>query len=200
VGFLASILDGLKKDEYTEEVDRFKAAIRKNPGDLRLRAQYAKLCLRHYLGKALEPEPVEAVGQIENLDHSDLFDPEFYYLIGRYYQGSGNRKAKGYYLEGVKRYNQYVVKNPHLKLDYLETTLASALNLMTLQTGVVDPELSKFFKCIHRSYPLHIKRVELESVIEKPESDPDCIRQLRQEVEQLKPTLKTEKAKGRSKD
>jgi hypothetical protein len=106
--------------------------------------------------------------------------------MGRYWQGSDEKKAKAWFLEGIKRFNQYVEKNPALKGDYMEITLATALNLMTLQPKPIDPELEKCFKSIHKSYPLHIKRVELEKEIEKPNYDSKRVQALTQDMENIR--------------
>jgi hypothetical protein len=189
---VSEFLNRFKKDPYDAEADVYKAAIRKNPADKGLWAQYAKFRLRYHFAHPEENRSMEAVEQFERLDHSDLLDPEFYYLMGRYWQGTDEKKAKQWFLEGIKRFNQYVEKNPALKNDYMEITLATALNLMTLQPHPMTPELEKYFKSIHKSYPLHIKRVELEKEIEKPTYGSARVQSLTQDMERIR------KPKGQS--
>ena len=105
------------------------------------------------------------------------FDLQCHYLVGKYYQeAKDNRKAYQVYLNAIKRFNQYVVKNPDLKSENVELAYSVALNLMTLQSSPFDPELEKCFKNIRKSYPLHVKRIEFENEMAKPAPDKVRIR------------------------
>jgi hypothetical protein len=79
-----------------------------------------------------------------------------------------------------------VEKNPGLKTDHVDTAYAIALNYVTLQYGQIHPDVDRFFKTIRKSYPLHTKRSELESEIQKPKPDPERIKQLALELRELK--------------
>lgn len=199
--FLSPFLKFLKNYVHSAEFRKYKKAIRKNPSDYILRAQFAKYCLQHCFTHhgGMETHRIEAVNQFENITRSDIFDPEIYYLMGRYCQQTDNRRAKEVYLEGIKQFNRYIEKNPDFRSE-METTLAIAMNLLTLQTSHVDPELEKFFKYIRRSYPLHVKRVELENEMEKTDSDQERIKQLIQEVKQLKASHDSERSRGKHKN
>jgi hypothetical protein len=155
--FFTPFLAFVKNIIYSAEFKNYKKALKDNPEDHTLRARFAKYCLRHYFTHqaAAETHLIEAVNQFESIVHSDIFDLEIYYLMGKYYQGMDNHKAKQVYLDGIARFNRYIDKNPGLKHDYVEVAFAMALNLLTLQSSHIDPELAKFFKSIRKSYLKH---------------------------------------------
>jgi hypothetical protein len=188
IPIFSPLLKSLKRYAHSSDFRKFKKALRKNPDDHALRTQFAKYCLHHCFTQLVvfENHHVEAVNQFEAIVKADIFDPEVYYLMGRYCQKSDNQRAKEVYLDGIKHFNRYIEKNPGLRAEYMETTLAIALNLLTLQTTRADPELEKFFKYVRKSYPLHVKRVELESEMEKTKPDMTRVRQLVEEARQLK--------------
>jgi hypothetical protein len=188
IPLLSPLLVFLKNYVHSAEFRKFKKALRQNPSDHALRTQFAKYCLHHCFTQTVvfENHHVEAVSQFEKIVKSDIFDPEIYYLMGRYCQKSDNHQAKEVYLEGIKHFNRYIEKNPGMRADYMETTLAIALNLLTLQSAHIDPELEKFFKYVRKSYPLHVKRVELENEMEKKAPDPERVKKLIQEAKELK--------------
>ena len=155
--FFSPVLNFLKRLAYTAEFTNFKKILKNNPNDHALRAKFAKYCLKHYFNHqaVAETHLIEAVNQFDNIVSSDIFDLEIFYLMGKYYQGMDDRKAKQVYLEGITRFNRYVEKNPGLKHDHVETAFSMALNLLALQTGHIDPELEKFFKSVRRTYLKH---------------------------------------------
>ncbi len=194
MGFLNIISNAFnrisKQHADSSDCRQFRKAIKNNSDDHILRTRFAKHCLQYcFAKKELVKELCsEAIEQFETITRTDVFDPEFFYLMGRFYQNIDERKAQSAYLEGIKRFNQYIEKNPGLRNQFMEITLATALNLLTLKSNPIDPELEKFFKLVRKSYPLHIKRVELEKEIENRESDPGRVQQLKEELKRLKAT------------
>lgn len=197
---LATYRRASKQYAETSEFKNFKKTLRRNPGDHDLRARFTKYCLHHHSVSQDGPHGAEAAAQFEILNQTDVFDPEIYYLMGKFFQGADKRKARQVYHAGITRFNRYIEKNPGLRNDFMEITLAVALNLLTLQAGPFDQELERFFKCIRKSYPIHVKRVELESEIEKPDPDSEIVRQLKQEILKLKADRDLERAKNRQKN
>lgn len=157
MSLLASIaspfLNFLKSLVRLVEVKRYKDALRRNPHDHQLRARFTKYCLNHYFEDSNSKiHVVEAVNQFENIVHSDVLDLEVFYLMGKFYQGNDNSKAKAIYQQGIKRYNDYVTKSIQFRHEQVETAFAIALNLLALESNNADPELEKFFKSIRRTY------------------------------------------------
>ena len=157
MNFLASIaspfLNLLKKLVRLVELKKYRDALRRNPQDHYLRARYAKYCLNSYFQDAsAKVHVVEAVNQFENVVHSEVLDLEVFYLMGKFYQGQDNAKAKEVYRQGIKRYNDFVVKSLEFRHEHVETAFAIALNLLALESNHADPELEKFFKTVRRTY------------------------------------------------
>jgi hypothetical protein len=201
--FLTSVFlspKGKKSAQYSSEYKKFQEALRRNSSDHGLRAQFVKFCLvsqNDLEGGIPEAHLAEALALHEELTKTDLFDPQIYYLVGRYYQGKDNLKAQKVYLAGVQHFNHHVAKHPNLKSDYIDVTYAIALNYVTLQYGQTHPDLEKFFKTIRKSYPIHNKRVELENELRKPNPDKALIKQLAQELNELKDATEELQAKKR---
>ncbi len=153
------------------------------------KAQFIKFCLLNRFTKheVIEDHITEALRLFEAIAQAETFDLQCHYLVGKYYQHSqDNRNAYQVYLNAIKRFNQHVVKNPDLKSENVELAYSVALNLMTLQSSPFDPELEKCFKNIRKSYPLHVKRIELENEMAKPAPDKVRIHQLGEEIRQLR--------------
>src|SRR5258708_2393695 len=153
VNFASPFLNFLKRLVHGFEFKKFKDAVRRNPQDHYLRARFAKYCLKNYFqGSSSKVYVVEAVNQFENIVHSEVLDLEVFYLMGKFYQGQDNKKAMEIYKGGIKRYNDFVSKSVEFRHDYVETAFTIALNLLSLESNVADPELGKFFKNIRRTY------------------------------------------------
>ena len=178
-----------KNSSYSTEYKKFEKAMELNPGDHGLKTKFIKFCLLNRFTKheVMEEHISEALGLFETVENAEGFDLECHYLVGKYYQEKKDyRKAYQIYLNSIKRFNQYVVKNPDLKSENVELAYSIALNLMILQSNPIDPEVEKCFKNIRKSYPLHVKRIELENEMAKPAPDPVRIHQLTEEVRRLK--------------
>lgn len=177
-----------KTAQYSSENKKFQEALRRNSRDHGLKAQFVKFCLvSHYtLGGIPEAHVAQALAHYEDLTQTDLFDPQVYYVVGRYYQDKDKLKAQNVYLAGVQHFNNYVGKHPQLKSDHVEMAYALALNFVTLQYGQNHPDLDKFFKTVRKSYPLHNKRVELENELRKPSPDQALVKRLALELRELK--------------
>jgi hypothetical protein len=193
---------GKKDAQYSSEYKKFRQSLQRNSHDHGLRAQFVKFCLVSHFTLEGTPQThlTEALGLYEELTTTDLFDPQIYYLVGRYYQDKDNLKAQKVYLAGVQHFNRYVAKNPNLKADYVEMAYAIALNFVTLQFGQIHPDLEKFFKIIRKSYPLHNKRVELENELRKPSPNQAHIKQLTQELRELKEATEAARPKRPSRE
>ena len=178
-----------KSSDYMTGYKRFKKALERNPGDQGLKFQFIKFCLmnRFTQNESLESHITEALNLFGTLGQSDLFDIQAYYLVGKYHQEArDNRKAYQVYLNAIRKFNDYVVKNPDHKSDNAEMAYSIALNLMALQLVPSDPELERCFKLIHKSYPLHVKRFEFENEMAKPAPDKLKAKQLVEEIKKLK--------------
>jgi hypothetical protein len=188
---------GKKDAKYSGEYEKYKKAIQRNADDHGLRAQFVKFCLVSHFTLADTPKAhlTEALKLYDEVSLSDHFDPQVYYLVGRYYQDKDDLKAQNVYLAGVKHFNRYVGKNPGLKSDYVELAYALALNFVTHQYGQIHPDLEKFFKIIRKSYPLHNKRLELENELRKPSPNQAHVKQLTQELRELKALVEKPKHK-----
>jgi len=153
VNFASPFLNFLRKLVQFVEFRKFKEAVHRNPQDHHLRARFAKYCLKHYFqGSSSKVHVVEAVNQFENIVHSEVLDLEIYYLMGKYYQGQDNEKAKDIYRKGIQRYNEFVSKSIEFRHDYVETAFMIALNLLSLESNHADSDLQKFFKNLRRTY------------------------------------------------
>ncbi len=180
---------GKKTAQYSKDYKKFKEALRRNSHDQGLQAQFVKFSLVSHNaldGGVPEDHLSEALALYEDLSKTDFFDPQIYYLVGRYYQGKDNLKAQNVYLAGVQHFNRYVAKHPALKSDFIDMAYAIALHFVTLQYGQNHPDLEKFFKTIRKSYPIHNKRVELENELRKPNPNQALIQQLAKELRELK--------------
>jgi tetratricopeptide (TPR) repeat protein len=161
----------------------------RNSGDYGLKAQFIKFCLlnRFTNTKTIENYIAEALALFETIENDHGFDIQCHYLVGKYYQEDKNyRKAYHIYLNAIKRFNQYVAKHPNLKTENSELAYSISLNLMILQSNPIDPEVEKCFKIIHKSFPLHVKRFEFENEMAKPAPNKERIKQLKEEIRQLK--------------
>ncbi len=191
---------GKKDAQYTKEYNRFQTALKRNSHDHGLRSQFVKFCLVSHF--TIEGTPAghltEALKQFEEVARTDHFDPQVYYLAGRYYQDKDRVKAHGVYLAGVQHFNRYVGENPGVKSDFVEMAYAIALNFVTLQYGQIHPDLEKFFKIIRKSYPLHNKRVELENELRKSPPNQERIKELAQELRELKEATDALQAKRKT--
>ncbi len=178
-----------KDSDVSATYKRFKKAMERNSGDYGLKAQFIKFCLlnRFTNTKTIENYIAEALALFETIENSHGFDIQCHYLVGKYYQEDKNyRKAYHIYLNAIKRFNQYVEKHPHLKNENSELAYSIALNLMILQSNPVDPEVEKCFTIIRKSFPLHVKRFEFENEMAKPAPNKERIKQLKEEIRQLK--------------
>jgi hypothetical protein len=178
-----------KNNDYSTEYKRYKKSLTRNPSDHILRAQFIKFCLLNRFTKheTMETHISDALRLFATIENSDSFDLQCHYLVGKYYQeGKDNRKAYQVYLNGIRRFNQFVGKNPELRSDNAELAYSISLNLMNLQSNPVDPQVEICFKHIRKSYPLHLKSIELENEMAKPAPDPARIKQLAEEVRKLR--------------
>jgi hypothetical protein len=178
-----------KKSNYPAEYKRFKKGMERNPGDHDLKTQFIKFCLLNRFTKheVMENHITEALELFAGVENTDTLDLQCHYLVGKYYQENKDfRKAYQIYLTAIKRFNQYVGKNPDHKSDNAELAYSISLNLMTLQSNPIDPEVEKCFKLIHKSYPLHVKRIEFENEMAKPAPDKGRLKQLVDEIRKLK--------------
>lgn len=156
-------LNLLKNIVHGFEFRKFKNAVSRNPQDSYLRARFAKYCLKNYFqGSSSKIQIVEAVNQFENVVHSEVLDLEVFYLMGKFYQGNDNPKAMEIYRKGIKRYNDFVSKSVEFRHEYVETAFTMALNLLSLESNVADPELERFFKNIRRTYLKHFLEQKVE--------------------------------------
>ncbi|HTC19708.1 MAG TPA: hypothetical protein VK859_02600, partial [bacterium] len=64
------------------------------------------------------------------------------------------------------------------------------------QYGQIHPDLEKFFKIIRKSYPLHNKRLELENELRKPSPNQAHVKQLTQELRELKTLVEKPRRKA----
>lgn len=151
------------------EMHRYQESLKRNPNDHDLRARFTKYCIRRYFRdqETGKEHVVEAVNQFENIVHSDYFDLEVFYLMGKYYHGQDDERARGIYRQGIASFNQYIAKNPALKEDYIELAFAMALNLLKLEKGKDDPEVIKFFTTVRRTF---LKKYFLEDGVSPPPS------------------------------
>jgi hypothetical protein len=185
---LFSFLRG-KGSDYSSEFKRYEKAMERNPADQGLKTQFIKFCLlNRFTWKDIQQEHItEALRMFEGIQDGDSFDLQCHYLVGKYYQEIQDyRKAYGVYLNAIKRFNQYVGKNPDLKSDNTDQAYSVALNLMSLQSNPIDPEVERCFKIIRKSFPLHLKQVELENEMGKPAPDQGRVWQLTEEIRRLK--------------
>lgn len=193
---------GKKTAQYSKEHKKYQDALRRNPGDHGLQAQFVKFSLLSHFTLEGIPEAhlAQALELYEKVAKTDLFDPQVFYLAGRYWQGKDDLKAQNVYLAAIQRFNRHVAKNPGMKSELVETTYAIALNFVTLQFGQNHPDLERFFRTIRRSYPLHNKRVELENELRKASPDHGLVKRLAQELKDLKEASESLRPKKAPKD
>ena len=187
MGLMNSLLG--KKSNYTSEYNRFKKAIHRNPGDHTLKAHFIKFCLlnRFTSHKIKEDHIAGALALFDSVAKSDSFDLQCHYLVGKYYQEIQNvPKATEIYHNALKRFNDFIGKNPGQRTDNVELAYSVALNLMTLRPREVDPEVEKCFKIIRKSFPLHLKRIEYENEMAKESPDREKVKRLAEEIKKLK--------------
>jgi len=178
-----------KESDYSSEYKRFRKAVDQHPSDEGLRFQFIKFCLLNRItGRGTHADHIqEALGLFESIQNSEAFDLQCHYLVGKYYQEEKNpRKAYQVYLDALKRFNRMVTANPGLKNDNADQAYSVSLNLMTLQSDPVDPEVEKCFKTIRKSLPLNLKRIEFDAERAKPVPDPIRIKHLAAEIRKLK--------------
>ena len=192
---------GKKDAEYSRDYKKFLTALKRNPHDHGLRTQFIKFCLVSHFSLEGIPQAhiAEALSQYNEIA-PDHFDPQVYYLVGRYYQTKDPQKAQMVYLTGVQHFNRHVEKHPGVKSDFVEMAYAIALNFVTLQYGQVHPDLDKFFKIIRKSYPLHNKRVELENELRKSPPNQARIKELAKELGELKEAIEASRPKRSAKE
>jgi tetratricopeptide (TPR) repeat protein len=192
-----------KENTYAAEYKRFKASIARNPRDSALKAQFINFCLlNRFMKHEIKEEHItEALQLFETIDQRDAFDLQCQYLVGKYYQEEKDtRKAYRIYLEAIKNFNRHVTKNPSLKSENSELAYSIALNVMTLQSNPVDPELKQCFTILRKSYPLHLKSIELENEMAKPAPDPARIKELKDEIRRLKEDEEVDPSESKPKE
>ena len=178
-----------KKDDYPAEYKRFKKALAANPNDQGLKSQFIRFCLlnRFTGGETSQENVAEALRLFEAIQSAPTLDLQCHYMVGKYYQEERDfRKAYGVYLAAIKRFNGYGAKNPDLRSENSELAYSLALNLMTLQSDPVDPEVEVCFKIIRKSFPLHLKRIQYENEMAKPAPDAARVKKLAEEIRQLR--------------
>lgn len=178
-----------KNSDYTSEYKKFKKAISQNPADYGLKAEFIKFCLLNRFTKheAVEEHVGEALRMFEAIASADSFDFQCHYLVGKYFQEEKDiRKAYGVYLNAIRRFNRTALKDPGIRADNSEIAYSVALNVMTLQSNPVDPEVEVCFKILRKSFPLHLKRIEFENEMAKPAPDKFRIKILADEIKKLR--------------
>jgi hypothetical protein len=190
MGFIDQLSSLIGKDsDYAAEYKRYKKGMERNPADYGLKAQFIKFCLLNRFTKQqmAQDHIAEALKLFESIAEADTFDLQCHYLVGKYYQEERDAKrAYRVYLHAIKRFNQLVIKSPDLKGENAELAYSVALNLMTLQSNNVPPEVETCFKIIRKSFPLHLKRIEFENEMAKPAPDKARIKQLSEEIRKLR--------------
>jgi hypothetical protein len=148
------------------EFKKFKDAVKRNPNDHSLRARFAMFCLNYYFSHQTlaRLDEREAVNQYENIDHSELRELEIYYLMGKYYLGSNDKKAAEVYLKGIKSYNEFAARDYAMRHEYVEMAFSIALNLLKLENNHAGPHLEQFFKIVRHTY---LKNFLIEKVMIK---------------------------------
>lgn len=188
MGFIGQLLGG-KDSDYSAEYKRFKKGMEQNSTDVGLKAQFIKFCLlnRFTRQEIMVDHIAEALKLYEAIANADFFDMQCHYLVGKYYQEEkDSRKAYRVYLHATKRFNQLALKSPGMRSDNAELAYSVALNLMTLQSNPVDPEVEVCFKILRKSFPLHLKRIEFENEMAKPAPDKARVKQLADEIRKLR--------------
>ncbi len=190
MGFIDQLSSLIGKDsDYAAEYKRYKKGMERNPGDYGLKAQFIKFCLLNRFTKQQmsQDHMAEALKLFEDIAETETFDLQCHYLVGKYYQEERDTKrAYRVYLHAIKRFNQLVMKSPDLKSENAELAYSVALNLMTLQTNPIAPEVETCFKIIRKSFPLHLKRIEFENEMAKPAPDKARVKQLSEEIRKLR--------------
>jgi tetratricopeptide (TPR) repeat protein len=178
-----------KGDRYQDDYKRFKKSLEHNPQDHGLKAQFINFCLlnRFTRHESSKKHITEALALFETIDPKQSFDLQCHYLVGKYFQEERNfRKAYQVYLGAIKLFNRFIGMNPNLKSDNAELAYSMALNVMTLQSHPIDPEIATCFKILRKSYPLHLKRIELDNELAKPAPDKARIQELKEKIQKLK--------------
>lgn len=177
-----------KTAQYSRDHQKYKQAVQKNPRDPALKAQFIKFCVgNHFLLKdAPKVHLTEALSLYKDWTKEDFFDPQVHYMVGRYYQDKDQLKSQNAYLSGIRHFNRQVERNPGSKSEHADLVYALALNFLTMQFGQIHPDLDKFFRTMRKNYPLLNKRVELENELQKPSPNQARIKQLTQELRELR--------------
>ena len=178
-----------KNSDYSAEYKRFEKAMERNPSDHGLKVQFIKFCLLNRFTKheTQADQVSEALGLFDTIKTAEVFDLQCHYLVGKYYQEIKDfRKAYQTYLEAIKRFNQYIEKNPQHLAENADLAYSVALNLLALQADPIDLEVEKCFKNIRKSFPLHVKRIELENEMAKPAPDKARMHDLAEEIRRLR--------------
>ena len=191
-----------KTAKYSREFNNYKKSLKRNSNDHALLSQFIKFCLKNHFILEDMPEAHlnEALELFKKMEQSDYFDPQVFYLVGRYYQGKDDLKAQNAYLSGIRSFNRYIEKNPGLKSDHVELAYALALNFLNFQFGQIHPDLEIFFKTVRKSYPVLNKRVELENELMKSKPDQDRVKQLSKELKELREITSKSRPKLASKN
>ncbi len=187
MSFIGQLLG--KDSDYSSEYKRFKKGMEHNPGDLGLKAQFIKFCLLNRFTKhdISSDHVAEALKLFEAIANADTFDLQCHYLVGKFYQEEKDpRKAYRTYLHAIKRFNQLAIKDPAVRAENSELAYSVALNLMTLQSNPIDPEVEVCFKILRKSFLLHLKRIEFENEMAKPAPDKARVKQLAEEIRRLR--------------
>ncbi len=178
-----------KGDRYLDDYKRFKKSLEHNPQDHGLKAQFINFCLlnRFTRHESTQQHITEALALFDTIDPQQSFDLQCHYLVGKYFQEERNfRKAYQVYLGAIKLFNRYIGLNPNLKSDNAELAYSMAINVITLQSHPIDQEIASCFKILRKSYPLHLKRIELDNELAKPAPDKSRIQQLKEQIQHLK--------------
>jgi hypothetical protein len=177
-----------KTAQYSRDHQKYKKAVQKNPRDPALKAQFIKFCVGNHflLQDAPKAHMSEALSLYKDWMKEDFFDPQVHYMIGRYYQDKDQLKSQNAYLSGIRHFNRQVERNPGSKSEHADVVYALALNFLTMQFGQIHPDLDKFFRTMRKNYPLLNKRVELENELQKPSPNQTRIKQLTQELRELR--------------
>jgi len=149
-----NVLMILKNIAHGFEFKKFKDAVKRNPSDHSLRARFAKFCLNYHFNNQdfSRLDEIEAVNQFENIDHSEVRDLEIYFLMGKYYLGTNDKKAAEVFLKGIKSYNEFSARDYAMRHEYVEMAFGIALNLLKLENNDTGPELEQFFKIVRHTY------------------------------------------------
>jgi|GEM_PF-1464906 len=183
-----STLFGKNKD-YFAEYHRFKKAMVRNSHDDGLKAQFINFCLINRFTKheTVQNHITEALDLYETINHKEHFNLQCMYLVGKYYQEEKDiRAAYRIYLDAIKHFNRHVGRSPNLKAENADLAYSITLNLMTLQSNPEDEDVKLCFTILRKSYPLHLKRIELDNEMARPMPNMVKVKQLNEEIQKLK--------------